>query len=348
MTQRRLYWLLHGGGWTVAVLVFFGIRLLTLSGQPVSALEVFNWLLYWTLAVFLTHRFRLRIRSGWLDLPWYRTFHLHAAWILGIGLCLGLQVVLVGGAWRGLPRGRFPWEYFFSIWFNAVFVTCLWLGCYISIVMVRRYSEARNRALALELAAKEARLRNLQAQVNPHFLFNSLNSVRALILEDAPRAVEAVTWLSTLLRYSLRSDRDTRVPLAEELEMVGQYLALEKLRFEDRLQVSIAIPASLHSALIPPLLLQTLVENAIKHGIAHLPNGGRVELAANPANQGIQLEIRNTGRLQAPSSQGIGLSNARERLHLLYGPNASVELSESNGEVVARVHLPKITTEAAA
>ncbi len=348
MTQQRLYWLLHGGGWTVAVLVFFSIRLLTMSGQPVTALEVCNWLLYWFLAVYLTNRFRLRIKQGWLERPWFRALPYYSLWILGIGFCLAVQVTMFGGAWRMLSQGRFPWEYFFSVWLNAIFTTCLWLGCYISIVMVRRYSEAKSRALALELAAKEARLRNLQAQVNPHFLFNSLNTVRALILEDAPRAVEAVTWLSTLLRYSLHSDRNTRVPLSEELEMVEQYLALEKLRFEDRLQVAIDIPAPLLPALVPPLLLQTLVENAIKHGIAHLPSGGQVTIQATPSHSHMTLEVRNTGRLQPATSSGIGLSNARERLLLLYGANASLHLSESNNEVIAEVRLPKNIAEAAA
>jgi LytS/YehU family sensor histidine kinase len=255
---------------------------------------------------------------------------------------------MVGGSWRDIRGGFYPWEYFFGIWFNAIFAICLWLGCYISIVMVRRYSEAKNRALALELAAKEARLRNLQAQVNPHFLFNSLNSVRALILEDAPRAVEAVTWLSTLLRYSLRSDRQPLVPLSEELEMVEQYLALEKLRFEERLQVSIDVPAQLMTFLVPPLLLQTLVENSIKHGIAHLSSGGHLRVQAVSSNSQMSLEVRNAGRLESESAGGIGLSNARERLSLLYGETASLELRQSGNEVIARIILPLPEREAAA
>lgn len=342
MTRQRLYWLLHGGGWTAAVLVFFSIRLLTLSEQSVSFVEVGNWLLYWLLVITLTHRFRLRIRAGWLDLPWTQAFPRYVACIVGIALVLAAQVTCIG-AWRTLWRGQFPWEYFFAIWFNAVFAISLWLTFYISIVMFRRYSEARNHALALELAAKEARLRNLQAQVNPHFLFNSLNSVRALILEDAPRAVEAVTWLSTLLRYSLRADRNHRVPLAEELDMVEQYLALEKLRFEERLQVSLDVPSELRSALMPPLLLQTLVENAIKHGIAHLPAGGRLAIHARSEQQHLLLTVRNDGRLTSqPRTEGtgLGLSNARERLALLYGAQASLDLHEDSDGVLATVRLP--------
>lgn len=341
MTREQLYRRLHGGGWTAAVLILFSFRFIFSGQTPVTALECLNWALYLVLAIFLTHQLRLRTRP-WLDLPFSRAWYRYFAATIGIGFLLGAQVVLVGGAWRLFSGARFPLEFFVSAWINGVFLTLMWTAIYITTVSIRRLAEAKTRGLQLELAAQEARLQNLQAQVNPHFLFNGLNTVRALIAEDPAKATEAVTWLSQILRYSLRSDATPTVTIAEELEMVTQYLALEKLRFEDRLTFQTVIDPQVLSARIPPLLLQTLTENAIKHGIATLPSGGVVAIHIGRQDRQIELTVRNTGKLSAPVGEpGIGLNNTRERLQLLYGSLATCELMEKEGDVVARVTFPE-------
>lgn len=341
MNRRKLYLWLHGGGWTVAVLMLFGLRLVFSSQLRVTFLEIANWTLYALSGIFLTNQLRIRTRH-WLDLSIASAWYRYLGSTLLVGLVLGIQVTLVGPGWRILAGARFPFEFFFGTIINTTFVVFMWTALYIAIVNIRRLAEAQTRALQLELAAKEARLKNLRAQVNPHFLFNGLNTVRALIAEDPAKATEAVTWLASILRYGLRSDDAPTVTIAEELEMVTQYLALEKLRFEKRLTTSIDVDDAVLTARIPPLILQTITENAIKHGIANLPNGGAVNIEIRRASQRIEMSVRNTGALSSHSPEsGIGLKNTRERLHLLYGSDAVLQLTESNNEVIAQIILPE-------
>ena len=344
MNRQKLYRWLHGGGWTAAVLFLFSLRFIFSRQIPVTPVEIVNWSLYIATAAFLTHRLRLRIRANnWLDLPFTRAWYRYFAATLAIGLVLGTQVTLIGGGWRVIEGAKFPIEFFFSVWINGAFLTLMWIAIYITIVSIRRLAEAKTRALQLELTAKEAHLKNLQAQVNPHFLFNGLNTVRALIAENPAKATEAVTWLAAILRYSLHTDDTKTVTIAEELEMVTQYLALEKLRFEDRLAIHMDIDNAAATARIPPLLLQTLTENAIKHGLSRLPQGGAVTIQIRRENANLQLTVRNTGTLsRQPSPTGIGLKNTRERLYLLYGSAAACELTGANNEVTARVTLPEV------
>ncbi len=341
MNAHRIYWRLHVGGWLAAIAVLFAFRYFFSATIAIGPLEIVNWLAYAATGIFLTHRLRLRILSGhWLDIPFSRVWFRYLAAILSVAAVLALQVTLGGGGWRAFTGARFPLDFLFGSWINAIFLCFIWTALYVAIVMLRRYGEAKTRALSLELAAKDARLQNLQAQVNPHFLFNGLNSVRALIAEDPAKATEAITWLSSLLRYSLRSDLKLTVPLSDELEIVKHYLALEKLRFEDRLTTSLdAHPATL-STPVPPLLLQSLVENAVKHGISSLPAGGHLALSALPGPHSIEITVHNSGTLAPSPNPGIGLQNARERLHLLYGPAASLSLSAANGRVTAALSLP--------
>ncbi|MDB6166052.1 MAG: ypdA, partial [Lacunisphaera sp.] len=199
---------------------------------------------------------------------------------------------------------------------------------------------------------KEAELRALKSQVNPHFLFNSLNSLRALIDEDAPRAREAVTRLANMLRYSLQSGQLETVPFEDELRIVEDYLALEQIRHENRLRVrwEIAEDVSVGAVSVPPMLLQTLVENAVKYGIGTRREGGELRISAQFEGAALRLRVTNPGDLAEPasasaaragSSTGVGLRNASERLKLLFGDRASLTLlSEPAGCVTADVLIP--------
>ncbi len=197
---------------------------------------------------------------------------------------------------------------------------------------------------------KEAELRALKAQVNPHFLFNSLNSLRALIDEDAPRAREVVTRLANMLRYSLQSGQLETVSLDEELRTVEDYLALEQIRHEGRLRVRWAVDEPARVLPVPPMLLQTLVENAVKYGISTRREGGEVVVWAKVEGQVLDIRVSNPGELASPgntssakagSSTGVGLRNASERLKLLYGDRAVLRLVEGPaGCVTAEVSIP--------
>ena len=176
-----------------------------------------------------------------------------------------------------------------------------------------------------------------------HFLFNCLNSIRALVVENPGLAQDMITRFATILRYNLHHDLNHTVPLEAEVEVVSDYLALEAVRLEDRLRVRFAVDPAAGKIRIPPMLLQTLVENAVKHGIATLPNGGDLSVRAAIDADSLRLEVENTGSLSAPKpgTTQVGLGNTRERLRILYGARAHLDLRNGDGRVTATVVIPR-------
>lgn len=198
-----------------------------------------------------------------------------------------------------------------------------------------RVQELNN--LSLEASKNEIELKNLRSQLNPHFLFNSLNSIRALIELDPPKAKEAVTMLSGLLRRSLIMGKENLVRLDEELEMVSNYLELEKIRFEERLSVKWDIDSNLSGFMVPPFILQMLVENAIKHGISNLIEGGEILIETKRINDQIIITVMNTGTLGKNPDTGIGIHNTRRRLDLQFKGTVDLELEQVDENVIARL-----------
>jgi LytS/YehU family sensor histidine kinase len=189
-----------------------------------------------------------------------------------------------------------------------------------------------------------AELRLLKSQLNPHFLFNALNTVRSLIADDPVRAQGAVTRLANTLRYTLASGQDELVTLDQELEIVQDYLELESLRFEDRLSIDCIVTANARRVRIPVMLLQTVVENAIKHGIAALPAGGVLKIRGDVTDGMLVLEIENPRPPLPPQGdrEGIGLRNAAERLRLLFGARASINVDLSQPALATiRIRIPE-------
>jgi len=218
----------------------------------------------------------------------------------------------------------------------------LWTVFYMAVISLRLANQFEAEAMRLEIHAKDAELRALQAQVNPHFYFNSLNSVRALIYEDHDAAAQLIDQLASLMRYTLQSGQAETVPLAQELEAVNAYLTIEKIRFEERIRVSLHIEPGLELVRIPPMSLQTLVENAVKYGVEQSPNGSDIRISARRHGNMIAIEIANVGTIVPFSnSTRIGLHNARKRLQLSLGVQASLDLSEHSGWVKATLTLPE-------
>ena len=226
-------------------------------------------------------------------------------------------------------------------------------GTYYTLDYFRRYreeelaaAELRTRAVRLEAQMAEARLSALRMELNPHFLFNALNAVSGLVRRaDNAAAVEMIGRLGGLLRVALRGDTRHEIPLREELEYLGQYLEIERVRFHDRLAVSTDVEPGLEGALVPALILQPLVENAIRHGIAPVPGPGRVTLRARGADDGrMRLEVENTGREMPPGAlerPGVGIRNTLARLDALYTGDASLRLENlPAGGVRATLDLP--------
>lgn len=217
-----------------------------------------------------------------------------------------------------------------------------WQVLYVGFHAVQRSRRAEQERAQSLATARDAELKALRAQLNPHFLFNALNTVRGLISEDPPRAQEAVTRLSALLRYTLTASEHARVPLARELEVVGDYLQLEQRRFEERLRFELDVPAELRALEVPVMLLQGLVENAVKHGLARSAAGGTVQVTARREEATLCLTVTNPAptRASQTESTGVGVSNTTERLRLLYGARARFELRRQEETMVATVRIP--------
>jgi hypothetical protein len=212
----------------------------------------------------------------------------------------------------------------------------IWSGFYFGLRYYRHYQTAQLDRLRLDAAVKDAELRALKAQLNPHFLFNSLNILRALIPQNLAQPREALTLLADLLRASLNSGHEETIPLARELETVDNYLALEHLRFEDRLTVHRTVESAALAWPVPPFLVQTLVENAVKFGIATREAGGAITLDATVKDGFLHLRILNPGTIDGASvSTGLGLKNARSRIALLFGSAARLTLTQDAPDLVA-------------
>jgi two-component system LytT family sensor kinase len=223
------------------------------------------------------------------------------------------------------------WGLLFIIWSVAYLAYCYFI--------INRREEIRN--LKLETANRENQLSTLRAQMNPHFMFNALNGIRALVDEDPEQAKRAITQLSAILRNAMASVRRRTVPLGEEIDIVKAYLALESMRYEERLRTRINVDPSLERNLVPPMLLQTLVENAVRHGIAHLPGGGQLVIDATGDADATVITVRNSGTYRPAADRGgIGLQNTRRRLALLYGSAANLSIREEDGSVVTTVNIP--------
>jgi LytS/YehU family sensor histidine kinase len=233
------------------------------------------------------------------------------------------------------------------VWLNGTITLAGWHCLYFFYHLYGRLNRSEIERLRLVSSVKEAELRALKAQVNPHFIFNSLNSLRALIDEDPARARQSVTQLANLLRYSLQSGQLETVPFEDELRVVNDYLALEQVRHEERLQLRFDIAPDTLALPVPPMLLQTLVENAVKYGISTRAEGGEIAVIARCENGALRLRVTNPGELSAAlgkklsGSTGVGLRNAAERLRLLFGAGATLQLrAETPALVVAEAVLP--------
>ena len=218
------------------------------------------------------------------------------------------------------------------------------LGVYYVLDYHHRWREREVRAAELERALSAAQLQALKMQLHPHFLFNALNSIAALMHSDVEAADTMLVRLSDLLRRALDQAGAQEVTLGQELDFLRPYLDIEKVRFQERLSVDFAIPAELLDARVPNLILQPLVENAIRHGIAPRTAPGRITVSAVREGETLRLEVRDNGRGlfegRAPI-EGIGLSNTRERLQRLYGEAQSFTLVNlPEGGMAARVALP--------
>jgi two-component system, LytTR family, sensor kinase len=221
--------------------------------------------------------------------------------------------------------------------FTFFILTALWLLIYMAWHYVDKNRKDQLDKLRLEGVVKSLELKTIKSHINPHFIFNALNSIRALVDENPARARTAITELSNILRSSLQAEKLETVPLEQELDIVQDYLALEQMRFEERLKVEMHIDPDTLAQPIPPMMLQNLVENAIKHGISKDVHGGIIIIRSYFKDDHHELVVQNTGNLQSlkmDASSGFGLRSTQDRLNLLYQQKAHFEIEEKNGNMV--------------
>ncbi len=350
---RQLYWLGILGGWLMLTLIttgqwyFLGRQSGSDSGLLLNLSMAAAIWLFWAAAaplIFWLGR-RIPLQRGKLNRALLA--HLAFAFIFGL-LHLGFWsaiVILFESARNGAPN-RFSVLFFnLSQYLLYVEVILYWavLGAAVAVQALRQSRERELKAQALEAQLQQAQLLALKQQLHPHFLFNSLNTISMLVRNgETQQAVQMIAGLGELLRWSLTEQAEQEVTLATELETARRYLAIEQFRFPDRLRVEFNVPDELMNAAVPNLILQPLVENAVRHGIAKSSSASLVRIRARRQAADLEILVEDDGEGFAAEWQpGLGLENTRARLARAYAANAelSVAQNESKGASI-RLRLP--------
>jgi hypothetical protein len=331
--SSRLYWACQLIGWGLYATGNYLGAVFALHPPPLRA--AIDLLILSALGLGASHVLHAYIRAhGWARLPNRARVGrvLIASAICGAAIT-AVKISFDLAPWQtgDFPTGLAPLTPLLALVVPAInwtFLMLLWCALYFGALSLRAHKSAQLRESELARALQLSELRRLKTQLNPHYLFNALNTVRALIAIDPTAAQRAVTQLARTLRYTLGAGQDDLVTLEQELATVEDYLALESLRLGERLCVQWDMSADARRVRIPVMLLQTLVENAIKHGIAELPAGGLLKVTARSKADLFTLSVENDcpNTPMNPSSDGIGLRNATERLQHLFGPEASLQL----------------------
>lgn len=343
LTRNQVYWISQFSGWTLFVLLNI---IISSTFEEFKKEYIYSWLFLGAAGIFVSHLYRNFIKkNGWKNLPLKSI----VPRILISSLLLGLILFFIVALFN-ITSGIVPVKEYEKIGgviariVNLSSLFLFWSVIYFSVHYLENYKRAEIESLIFEAAVKDFELKTLKAQLNPHFIFNAMNSIRALIEEDPESAKNAVTKLSNLMRYTLKIERAETVPLAEELRTINDYLDLEKIRFEERLNYKIKSTAEAERVEIPPMMIQTLVENGIKHGISKSTTGGEIEINCSIESDKLKIAIINTGSFdeeQLKNSKGFGVSNTVQRLNLLYGNESSFSIKNYNhNQVITEVKIP--------
>ncbi len=242
-----------------------------------------------------------------------------------------------------LSKTSFAIKFVLRNWFNSSFHICAWFGAYLAITTSRRAMAAEISNLTLQTTLKEAQLTNLSNQLNPHFLFNALNNIRFMISENAADAERMLMSLSEVLRYGLQSSSRDVVSIEDEIEILKKYSDLIEVQFEDKIDFQMQVPDNVMTYPIPPMMLQMLLENAVKHGIEKRADGGRIRLHVDENASDITITMCNDVPIELQktgASTGIGLENIRKRLALIFGPASRLETMMEDDQFCVKARIP--------
>lgn len=353
MKLQYRYWISQLLGWAIFTYLWSNLRI---DGFGLRSDVFVDYDYYFHIAngIFCTHLLHLFIRKQGLERMRFGGVF-PKLWLAVIGTSIllvvnmGIMSVWEAGGWKsfssnglkerdGLSANAQLIIVFILILFVWHLLVWLWVAIYFALAQGR----IKRQELESENRLKQAELDNLKTRLNPHFLFNSLSSIRSLIAENPERAQRAVGELAEVLRSAMLSERQQLIAFDKELEVVKHYLAIEKIRFEERLLIEYTIGPIPEKQTMPPMLLQTLVENAIKHGVSKRTSGGTIHISAATQGNHFIIQVDNTGQLTEPGSDdGFGISGTLKRLALLYGEKASFRIANiSDTTVRATVKLP--------
>ncbi len=332
------YWWCQIVGWSLnfAVSIFFVFTF----GEPTRNFFI-GLVLSCGIGVMITHAMRynihgLKVLDKPLKVQIFYLIVLTFVFAILFGVLMEAVDYLIGYNPEKLQKYTKLQRLFFSS-FNAMWLLLVWNMIY----YIYHYVETNRRqeldTFRLEATVKELELKTIKAHINPHFIFNALNSIRALVDENPERARTAITELSNILRSSMQAEKMETVPLLQELDIVKDYLALEHMRFEERLKIEMDIDEDTLNQPVPPMMLQTLVENAIKHGISKQVTGGFVKIISKFKDKHHELIVLNSGTLNgyiSNSNDGFGIKSSQERLNLLYQGKANFQIRDINGGMV--------------
>ncbi|HEY9256947.1 sensor histidine kinase, partial [Chitinophaga sp.] len=340
------YWKCQLAGWGVASL-YWAFKGLTGDGFLLS-LAIWFFITDMVCYIGITHIYRTIARhAGWphLDARQLLWRLVPAAIIMGIAFMVVTIVKIYLLKYWLVPGFQPPFREFATATSETTFITgvrlmCIWLLAYHMYHYSQREIRMATEKAKLELITSEMQLQQLAGQLQPHFLFNSLNLVKSMVRDHPEQARRAIDLLASLLRSSLYEKNAALIPFAAEMEIVEDYLELQQLRWGDVLRIDTNMEAGIEEIKIPRWSVQTLVENAIKHGIMQQLHGGAIIINAHRQEQFLYVSIINTGTWKPAEGTGIGLRNLRDRLVLHYHGDAALQISTTDTNVNSTIKIP--------
>lgn len=340
MARNTLYWTCQVLGWGIYSVVLLALIYIFGGAEVITRDIVFVQVIIYLALLLFSHLYKRYIkRQKWQQLRLAKAVPraILGAFITTLLAQAVIHIILhvIAPLFQPLGIQGFDWMSFFGYVFNVFVIMSLWTAIYMGVGVSRKNRKDEIEKLELRAALQEAELAILKNQVNPHFLFNALNNIRSLILSDPDRARTMVTHISELLRYSIQFNAAEKVSLRQEIDIVKDYLQLESIQFNNRLSYDFEIEEEALNVKIPPMAIQLLVENAIKHGISQLATGGNIDIRAKLTDGHLKIQVSNKGQLKKTSKrEGIGLKNLIERLQILFGQFAELKVENSNAETV--------------
>lgn len=348
LTKQRAYWIFQVVGWTLYTLMNIWGGALKYGGNIYSTKPVYLVLFISEGLIFflITHYYRYLItKLKWLNDGKIQVFYRVIMASVGLGFSVYLFRVLISN----ITGVEDPELYSIPTILGHTAINTVILFVWSLFYFVYHYFERFSASLKYEAALNEIALNQLKSQLNPHFIFNALNGIRALVEDEPGKAKIAITQLSNILRNSLVTDKKRLTSFEDELSTVKDYLGLESIRYEERLKTVFDIDPKSSKFSIPPLMLQTLVENGIKHGISTLKDGGEIKLTTIVKDSRLHVRIRNSGQYlngqrvngKKGDRSGYGISNTMQRLNLIYGQEATFRIgNENTNTVLTEITLP--------